>query len=239
MLYTFFACLGIGAVLLAVFLRFRVKGERKKAIVVKALVSVFFLLTLLTATLAAGAQADWTYSALLAGGLILGLLGDIWLDLKYIYPQDGDFWTFSGFFCFMAGHFFYMAAVIFRFGFSLPAAGIALIFVAVTVAFLLLTEKPMKMHYGKFKPITLVYGCILVFMFGFCLNTAIAADHGNVGLILMAAGGLFFLISDLILSGTYFSTGKDRPVDIISNHVTYYIAQYCIASSALFLAVNF
>ncbi len=51
----------------------------------------------------------------------------------------------------------------------------------------------------------------------------------------MFAGGIFFLISDLILSGTYFGEGKNRPVDIIINHVTYYIAQFLIASSLLFL----
>ena len=52
----------------------------------------------------------------------------------------------------------------------------------------------------------------------------------------MFIGGVFFAISDLILSGTYFSTGKDRPVDVITNHATYYIAQFIIASSILFIS---
>ena len=38
---------------------------------------------------------------------------------------------------------------------------------------------------------------------------------------------------DLILSGTYFGEGKNRPVDIVTNHVTYYIAQFVIAGSLL------
>lgn len=38
-----------------------------------------------------------------------------------------------------------------------------------------------------------------------------------------------------ILFGTYFSTGKDRPVDVITNHATYYIAQFIIATSIFFI----
>lgn len=240
MLYLFFACVAIGMILLGVFLKLRVSGDRKKAVFVKALVSVFFLLTLMTASLAAGDNADWKYTSLLAGGLLLGLLGDIWLDFKYIYTQDSDFWTFSGFFVFMFGHFFYFAAVLYKHGVVHP---LAVIFAAVsavaTVIVLLVLEKPTKMHYGKFKAITLVYGAILVSMFALCLNTALFDGHGNAGILLMTVGGGLFIVSDLILSGTYFGTGKNRPVDIITNHTTYYLAQYCIAASALLVNVEF
>ena len=240
MLYLFFACIAIGMILLGVFLKLRVSGDRKKAVFVKALVSVFFLLTLMTASLAAGDNADWKYTALLAGGLVLGLLGDIWLDLKYIYTQDSDFWTFSGFFVFMFGHFFYFAAVILHYGIVHPLAVIFAVTSAIgTVVVLLVLEKPTKMNYGKFKTITMVYGAILVSMFALCLNTALFDGHGNAGILLMTIGGGLFIVSDLILSGTYFGTGKNRPVDIITNHTTYYLAQYCIAASALLVNVNF
>ena len=240
MLYLFFACIAIGMILLGVFLHLRVKGDRKKAVFVKSIVSVFFLLTLMTATLAAGENADWKYTVLLAGGLVLGLLGDIWLDFKYIYTQDSDFWTFSGFFVFMFGHFFYFAAVISRFGIVHPLATVfAGISAVATVIVLLVLEKPTKMHYGKFKAITLVYGAILVSMFALCLNTCLFDEGRNAGILLMAIGGGLFIVSDLILSGTYFGTGKNRPVDIITNHTTYYLAQYCIAASALLVNVEF
>lgn len=240
MLYLFFVCIAIGMILLGVFLKLRVSGDRKKAVFVKALVSVFFLLTLMTASLAAGDNADWKYTALLAGGLVLGLLGDIWLDLKYIYTQDSDFWTFSGFFVFMFGHFFYFAAVILHYGIVHPLAVIFAVASAIgTVVVLLVLEKPTKMNYGKFKTITMVYGAILVSMFALCLNTALFDGHGNAGILLMTIGGGLFIVSDLILSGTYFGTGKNRPVDIITNHTTYYLAQYCIAASALLVNVNF
>ena len=200
---------------------------------------VFFLLTLLTGALAAGENADWMYTALIGGGLMFGLLGDIWLDLKYIYTQDTDFWTFAGFFSFMIGHVFYVVAMVRQFGFHPLALVGCVIAVAGAFAFIYLTEKPMKMHYGKFKFITALYGGFLFVMFVYGLNMAVLGDHGNWGLILLCIGGLFFIISDLILSGTYFGEGKNRPVDVITNHVTYYIAQYCIASSALLIGMNF
>ena len=51
---------------------------------------------------------------------------------------------------------------------------------------------------------------------------------------MLIAGGVLFAVSDLILSGTYFGEGKERPFDIISNAITYYLAQYVIAFSIMF-----
>ena len=42
-------------------------------------------------------------------------------------------------------------------------------------------------------------------------------------------------VSDLILSGTYFGVGKERPVDLALNYLSYYPAQFLIASALVFL----
>ena len=54
--------------------------------------------------------------------------------------------------------------------------------------------------------------------------------------IVMTVGGIFFIISDLILSGMYFDIEKSKntPVNIVLNHATYYIAQFVIAASIMF-----
>ena len=57
----------------------------------------------------------------------------------------------------------------------------------------------------------------------------------NACCVMMFVASIFFAVSDFILSGTYFGEGKSRPVDIITNHATYYIAQYLIALSLCFL----
>ena len=98
-------------------------------------------------------------------------------------------------------------------------------------------EKPMKNNYGKMKPIVLAYSYILALMLCMAGSLAIMYKFNNWTLNFMTIGGVLFVISDLILSGTYFSEGKERPVDIITNTVTYYAAQFFIAFSLLMLIV--
>ena len=72
-------------------------------------------------------------------------------------------------------------------------------------------------------------------MVSVAVSLSILHEFRVLTLILMAVGGALFAISDLILSGTYFGEGKERPVDIITNGVTYYLAQYVIAFSLYFV----
>lgn len=225
----------VGAVCLIAFLKQRVKKATAKAAVTKAAVSVCFILSWLTL-----ASANMSaYAALIGGGLIFGLLGDIWLDLKFCYRDDSDYFTTMGFLSFAVGHFFYIAAIVtgtvggFRPLSILPAAGVAIL-VGLVVFF---GEKAMGLKYGKYKVISTLYGALLFGMTALALFSAIFAGVGaNRHLLVMTAGGVLFAISDLILSGTYFGTGKNRPVDIVTNHVTYYIAQFVIAGSLLAFA---
>ena len=46
---------------------------------------------------------------------------------------------------------------------------------------------------------------------------------------------MLFAISDLVLSGTYFGKGKERPIDLLLNYLFYYGAQFVIAWSLLFV----
>ncbi|MCH5199215.1 MAG: hypothetical protein J1E34_09965 [Oscillospiraceae bacterium] len=224
-----------GAISLCLFLRLRVKACSAKAAVVKSWVSVFFILSWLATSYAKGLSA---FAAFIGGGLLFGLLGDIWLDLKFCYEPDNDFYTKMGFLSFGIGHAFYSSAVISgtKGGFKpiaiLPACGVAVLAAAVVF----FGEKAMKLHYGKYKIISTVYGGILFFMAAFAFFSALFGGFAqNTHLIVMSAGGVLFIISDLILSGTYFGEGKNRPVDIVTNHVSYYASQFVIAAAVLFL----
>lgn len=233
MLIAYFGCCFLGLVCLCVFLKLRVKQPSAKGAVAKAMVSVFFILSWLILV------HRWflgKYEMYIGAGLLFGLLGDIWLDLKFCgKPEDEDFYTYAGFISFAIGHFAYIAAIIngnhskFNPIAVLPALGVAVV-VGLVVFF---GEKAMGLHYGKFKIISTLYGALLFFMASFALFTAIFSGGimNNKHLLMVFIGGVFFAISDLILSGTYFGEGKNRPVDIVTNHVTYYIAQYIIAAS--------
>ena len=99
----------------------------------------------------------------------------------------------------------------------------------------LFIAKPMKLDYSGYKVISIIYGFFLFSMTLSALSLSIMMGFNNVTLIMMFAGGLLFTISDLILSGTYFGKGKERPVDIITNSVTYYLAQFVIAFAIFFI----
>ncbi|MBQ6118421.1 MAG: hypothetical protein IJK98_04240 [Clostridia bacterium] len=224
-----------GLVFLVMFLVSRVKQATPKAAAIKAMTSVCFILCWLM--LAKQQMND--FAMFIGGGLLFGLLGDIWLDLKFCYPQDDDLFTKLGFSSFAVGHFFYICAVLLGVNGQFQplalacAAGVAVI--AGLVVFF--GEKAMKLRYGAYKMISTLYGALLFFMTAFAVFTAVFAGvRENMHLLVMGIGGVFFVISDLILSGTYFGEGKNRPLDIITNHVTYYLAQFIIAASLAFMA---
>lgn len=219
-----------GVVALSLFLKMRVKAATAKACAMKAATSIMFILSWLLLAL----KHPGNTSMFIGLGLVFGMLGDIWLDLKFCYPADDDLFTKLGFGSFALGHFAYIAAVCFgmkgKFNILsvVCAAGVALL-AALVVYF---GEGVMKLTYGNFKMISTLYGALLFFVTGFAIFTAVFSGiKDNMQLLVMGIGGVFFVISDLILSGTYFGEGKNRSVDIITNHVTYYLAQFIIAGS--------
>lgn len=224
-----------GVVFICIFLAMRVRKATPKAAAAKAMTSVCFML----AWLVLAKQNMNDFALFIGGGLLFGLLGDIWLDLKFCYPQDDDLFTKLGFSSFAVGHFFYIAAIVtgasagFRLNALLCALGVAVV-VALVVYF---GEKVMKLHYGAYKMISTLYGALLFFMTAFAIFTAVFSGvKENMHLLVMGIGGVLFAVSDLILSGTYFGEGKNRPVDIVTNHVTYYMAQFIIALALAFMA---
>ena len=245
MMYLFLCPLILGAAVTIWFNVVRARRIGVTALLLKASSSVLFVLTALACTFRA-VSADpksLPYALLLIGGLAFGMLGDIWLDLKFVYPVDNVPFTYGGFISFAVGHLFFITAILqqtglFRnIGFLLVPLAIALVF-AVGVQ---IVQKPMGMVYGSYAAIVSIYTFILVtttFLAGAAALYGILhrdAPWNNTRYIVLFIGGVFFLISDLILSGTYFGEGKDRPVDIVTNHMTYYIAQYLIALSIMFV----
>ncbi len=224
----------IGLLSLTAFLFLRVKKTDVKSLMLKSVTSVMFILT--GVFLAIGKPS--LYAGLIIGGLVCGILGDIWLDMKFMYRQDEDFLTKAGFLSFACGHFFYIAAIIagvtqFK-AVSIPMSLVVSVIAGLVIYF---GDKIMKLKYhGNYKIISALYGALLFFVTAFAFNNSVLAGvKDNLHLMAFFIGGVFFIISDIILSGTYFGEGKDRPVDIITNHVTYYIAQFVIASTILFM----
>ena len=225
----------IGAVLVAFFLIEKVKAYTVKAVMFKAAASLCFVAVAAVSLFFKGHHALSIFVTL---GLFFGVLGDIWLDFKYVFKEHDKIFTYAGFIMFALGHACYITGMFLEFFnrqnplyIILPLAGGLLISVCN-----LFIAKPMKLDYTGYKVISIIYGFFLFSMTLSALSLSIMMGFNSVTLIMILVGGLLFTISDLILSGTYFGKGKERPVDIITNSVTYYLAQFVIAFAIFFLA---
>ena len=227
----YWALLIVGILATAVFLVLRVKRGGIAALYAKAVASLCFIATAIAATNENRLFLD--FGSFMTFGLVFGLLGDVWLDLKWIYLQDKDSYLYSGFIFFLLGHVCFVTAV-FKVGPYTPSSLIVAFAAALVIAFVaILVEKPLKMHYGKFKWIVFLYSFMLALTMTMAMTLAVITGFDKMWTV-MSVGGLLFLLSDLVLSGMYFGEGKNTSFNIVLNHTLYYAAQFIMAATILF-----
>lgn len=227
-----------GAAALVWYVREKLRAYSLKAVFLKSLVSTLFIAVGIYGAFHSAGSDRAVMCPFVLLGLLCGLLGDIWLDLKYVFPEkDGPF-TYAGFCAFGIGHVFYIAGMLLAW---FPAGKPLYVLVPLLLAVLMsignaVLEKPMGLCFGKMKPTVVVYGVLLFSTVAISGSLALLYGWKETTPDLFFAGALLFALSDLVLSGTYFGQGKDRPVDIILNYASYYPAQFLIAASLLFLS---
>ena len=230
--YFYYVFLIVGACVSTAFCYHRRLGFNSKNVIFKTISSLCFIFTAVCAL--TYNPAALTYGALIIMGGALGMAGDIVLDLKGVYKDDEQLYLKSGFLFFLFGHIFYFTAIIYtaklRWTHVLIAVGISALLGIGNV----LTGPIMKLDFGKLKGLVGIYGGFL-FMTTVISVIAMITSGFATTYIIMTVGAVLFLLSDLVLSGTYFGTCKDRPFDYFINHFLYYAAQYVIASSVLFV----
>ena len=237
---TTYISLALGAVFLIVFMVKCHKQRSVAGVYIKNITSIFFILTAVTGAFNNTDYPEvWRYALPLVVGQVFGLMGDIYLDQKWLYPQHDGQYLNLGFTSFGIGHFFYMGAIITQaklYSITDMIVPVAVGIIATVVT--LLMAKPTKQDYGKFKTIVTVYCLILGTMTGMSLWAAIKTKQ--VAYIVFNIGAISFLLSDIILSPMYFAIKKDKNTsfNFVLNHATYYIGQYMIALSTFLIAAN-
>ena len=227
-----------GTVLLFLYIWEKIKAYSVKAVLLKSVVSMLFIMVGVYGTwLSASKGSASPLCPFVVLGLVCGLLGDIWLDLKYVFPEKDEPFTYAGFCVFGVGHILYIIGMLLTY---YPSGKPMTVFVPILLALVLsignaVLEKPMKLSYGKFKSVVIAYGVILFAMVLISGSFALYYGWEKTSLNLIFVGGVSFAISDLILSGTYFGTGKERPIDLTLNYITYYTGQFLIASALVFI----
>ena len=187
-------------------------------------------LYLVTGIISVAASAEVTdYSLMILGGLILGMLGDFFLEYKAksFFPLGVVF--------FALGHLVYSVSFLFigAYRASVHISAVLGITAAVTALVVILAKTKLKLK-GK-KNMLLIYAPVLIFSFVCAaVKGAVAFYEGNAlfALCLISAGTLFFASDIMIGIG---KGGIKRP-KILHNAVsyTYFAAQSLFALSIYF-----
>ena len=209
-------------VVACLFLMQEKKENYVTAVCLKGLASLCFVL------LGVLSSPGTPIARLIVIGLILGLIADVLLNLRYVFMEKGQLVFLVGILVFLSGHILYLAAV-------LPISGkwlICLIAAVILTALLMwwiLSKITAKM---AFKIFGIVYIGAIVFLNCAAIYNLIVKSSAFTWLF--AAGAVLFLISDVVLILNTFG-GKSRISLRVTNIGLYYIGQMLIALSLIFL----
>lgn len=227
----YYYTLAAGLVVSIAFLFSRAKGASVKNLFFKSASSLCYLLTSVFAVIAN--PNNPVFGTFIIMGGALGLVGDIALDLKCIYHKDANDYLKAGFLFFLVGHIFYTSAIVHQIQFELWWVIVCIAISVVVACASVFSANIMRVHYGKYRRIVLLY---VIFLTMTTVTSILAAFvTRSKSMIIMAIGSVLFLLSDVVLNFTYFGRGWNKPIHIFINHFLYYAGQYLIASSIIFL----
>ena len=177
------------------------------------------------------------YLFFVEAAMVMGLLGDVWLALKNFSKKSKETYTIAGFVCFGVAHIFYLIGMIAFYGdptqpfFVVWPFGLGMFLGAVLGC----CGSRIGLRFGHFKKPVIIYGSLVCSMALMAGSLAFMNHFAVTTLNIMFVGGFSFLISDLVLCGSYFGHGKHQTHYIIANNLFYFGALALIAMSVYFL----
>ena len=213
----------IGIVLQAFFIIVEHRKNYVPAVVLKGSASLIFCIIGWFGKNA----ATQSFANMIFLGLLFGMLGDIALNLRFVFPEKGQKIFLGGIVLFLIGHILYLAALV-------PLCRHLLICViigALLSAFLLgYIFKTMQVK-TAFKIFGIFYlGAVIIMT---CTAIGILIENTQTYTALYALGAVLFTLSDIIL---IFNTFGSRELFSrrIANLSLYYLGQLLIAFSLFF-----
>ncbi len=223
------------AICLAVTVFFTIRRTVKvnyTDLAVKVATSSLFVATGVAAV-TSNPEVNLTYALMVILGGVFGILGDVFIELKWIQKENSDTFLSFGFVTFMIQHVLLVAAVFVRYPMTWVNALVSFTAPVAVLLFSSLAVKITKMDMGKFKVIANSYGALasMTFSVGFMTMNTYGMELSQ---ILFFVGGVLFFVSDLVLSQIFFTEKGCTRLFVVLNHITYYGAQILIASSLFF-----
>lgn len=215
-----------GIVLQSVFIVVEHREKYVPAVILKGTAAILFCA--IGAIAMSIASTNQCFARLIVFGLCFGALGDILLNLRFVFPANSQKIFLMGVVAFLTGHILYLCAIV-PLSNNLPlciVVGAILAAALLTWIFKVLTVKPV------FKIFGVLYLGAIVLMTTVAIGNLIVTP--GTATWLHAAGGVLFTMSDIVLIFNTF--GKEQKFSMrITNLTLYYLGQLLIASSLFYI----
>lgn len=177
-------------------------------------------------------DADESFGCKILAGLIFGLLGDVCLNLRFVFKKNGQKIFLVGIFFFLVGHILYLVALVPRSENFLICAIIGAVLAA---GLLIYFFKTMEVKLS-FKIFGIVYLGAVIIMTTTAIGIMISTGFAGCA-VMYAIGAVLFTASDIVLIFNTFSGVTKFPLRI-TNLSLYYLGQLLIGFSVFMLALG-
>lgn len=168
-----------------------------------------------------------SFSSKILIGLVFGMIGDILLNLRFVFAESGQKIFLAGIAAFLTGHILYLVALVPYGAHLLLSVIIGALLAAALLAYIFKTMD-VKM---AFKIFGIVYlGAVIIMT---CIAIDSALTSRTLSSVIYAIGAVLFTASDIVLIFNTFS-GVTKFSLRITNLLLYYIGQLLIAFSLFF-----
>ena len=214
-----------GAVIQGPFIWTEHKEKYLPAVILKGSAAALFCAS---GFIALGSAENAGFARLIVIGLCFGALGDILLNLRFVFPKNGQKIFLGGVAAFLTGHILYLAAIIPLSKSLVPSLIIGAV-AAVGLLAWIFKKLTVKL---AFKIFGVLYIGAIVLMTAVAIGNVITGP--STAAWLHAVGAMLFTASDIVLIFNTFGS-TTRLSMRICNLSLYYLGQLLIASSLFFI----
>ena len=215
----------LGIIIQCIFIVIEHQKKYVPAVVLKGSASVIFCII---GYLGYSNTINTEFGKMVFIGLIMGAIGDILLNLRFVFEKVGQKIFLAGIAAFFTGHILYLVALI-PLSTNLVPCLVVGVAVAATILSWIFKTLTVKL---AFKLFGIFYIGAIVVMTSVAIGNVITI--GSTNAIMYAIGAVLFTLSDIVLIFNTFGSVQKYSMRII-NLLLYYVGQLLIACSLFFI----